>query len=426
MATINIGEFLLAKSWQLVILCLLVACSAVVNSAETACFSLSRGDLFNLSQDPRRLHRLVPALMRNSSAMLTAVLLCINVIQILYFVLCSLLIVGIESSVRGGQWWGPVFAAATFLLMVLPGEVLPKSLAFLYPRQIAPRVAPIMATLVRVAHPIHRLLYVVLVAPLTRLLAPSRRPGALAAEEMTSLLTLSQKRGLLGSDQTELLQEVLELTDLRAGDIMVPRVDMVAFEAGSSRQELLELVRQRRMGKVPVYESDLDHILGVVHVKRLLLEEKAPRELVQPAQFVPQHATLERVLLQLRATAGTLAIVVDEYGGTAGLLTLENVVEEIVGDIREAREAAGPQAVTQVSANEWLIDGDLPVHEWAEAFGADIARGRVATVGGLVTSLLGHIPAVGETAERHNVTFTVEAMRRRRVALVRVRLKEKS
>jgi CBS domain containing-hemolysin-like protein len=318
-------------------------------------------------------------------------------------------------------------AAATFLAILLPGEVLPKTAAFLAPLRVAPLVAPMMATLVRLASPVHRLLGAVFVEPLTRLLSPARPTGPFQAEEVAGLLALSQKRGLIAPDQTELLREVLELTGLQAGDVMVPRVDMVAYPADGDRKGLLELIRQRRLTKIPLYESDLDHIVGIVHVKRLLLEEEAsPRQLAGPVQFMPRTALLERVLLQFRATGGTLAIVVDEYGGTAGLLTLETVVEEIVGDIADAREAHGPSPVTQVAPGEWLVEGDLPVHEWAEAFLAQLPGLRFSTVGGLVVSLLGHIPSVGETAQYRNLQLTIEAMRRRRVTLVRVRLVEKT
>ena len=150
--------------------------------------------------------------------------------------------------------------------------------------------------------------------------------------------------------------------------------------------------------------------------------DRPVREFLSPVQFVPESATLERVLLQFRATRSQLGIVVDEYGGTAGLITLEDVLEEIVGDIADARESDRGPAVKRLGSAEWLVDGNLPIHEWADAFPTDLAAAGLSTVGGFVTSLLGHIPRVGERAHYHNLAFTVEAMQRRRVALLRVRL----
>ena len=426
MLAMTIGEFLVAEAPQFLLLCVLLGLSAFFAGSETALFSLSRGELFALGKDPRKFARMVPRLMRRPGNVLTTVLLGTNVIRILYFVVSSMLAVRAHRQLRNGEFWATVLAVGTFLGVVIFSEVIPKTLAHIWARRLAPPSAPILAALGRVVSPIQRALMALLIEPLTRLLAPRRsRRGDLTAEEMAALLTLSQKRGLIGQDQTELLQEVLELTDLRAGDIMVPRVDMIAYDVDEPPEGLLEIVRAKRVTKVPVYQGDLDHVLGVVHAKRLLVSPARPlREVLSPVQFVPESAPLERVLLQLRATGSQLAIAVDEYGGVAGLISLEDILEEIVGDIADAREARRGPAVQRVSAAEWLVDGNLPIHEWAEAFPTDLTAARFSTVGGFVVSLLGHIPRVGESATYRNVTFTIEAMQRRRIALLRVQLQE--
>jgi CBS domain containing-hemolysin-like protein len=237
-------------------------------------------------------------------------------------------------------------------------------------------------------------------------------------------LALSQKRGLIGKDETALLQEVLELTDLRAGNIMVPRVDMVAIEVNEPVESLLDIVRRQRITKLPVYENDLDHVIGFAHAKKILTNPgKSLRELLDPIPFVPESARLETVLLQFRATRTQIAVVVDEYGGAAGMITLEDILEEIVGDIADERESEGPM-VQSVAPREWLVDGDMPIHEWVQAFPTELGAARYSTVGGFVMSLLGDIPSVGQKVRYHNISFTIEAMRRRRIALLRVRLDE--
>ena len=427
MLAMTIGEFLAAQAWQFAALGVLLVLAAFFSGAETALFSLSRGELFALERDSRRLARIVPALMRRPGNVLTTVLLGTNIVHILYFVVSALLVMKVRSDgVEHGGLWAPVLVAATLLAIVVGGEVIPKTLAHIWARPLAPLAAPALSLLGRGAEPIQELLMAFLVEPLTRLLAPAQgRRGDLAADEMAALLALSQKRGLIGQDQGELLQEVLELTDLRAGDIMVPRVDMVAHDLDAPTEGLLEIVRRQRVTKIPVYEKDLDHVVGVVYAKRLLVNPGKPlREILSPVQFVPESAPLERALLQFRATRSQLGIVVDEYGGTAGLITLEDILEEIVGDIADAREIDRGPAVQQVAPAEWLVDGDLPIHEWAEAFPTDLTAARFTSVGGFVISLLGHIPRVGEQVAYRNVVFTVEAMQRRRIALLRVRLRE--
>ena len=427
MLATTIGEFLLAQAWQLAILGVLLVIGAFFSGAETALFSLSRGELFALGQDPRRLARTASALMRRPGNVLTTVLLGTNIVHILYFVISALLVMKVQSErVEHGELWGVVLAVGTLLATIIGSEVIPKTLAHIWARPLAPLVAPALSVFCGVVRPIARLLMTFLIEPLTRLLAPARgRRGDLAANEMAALLSLSQKRGLIGEDEAELLQEVLELTDLRVGDIMVPRVDVIAYDVDAPPEGLEAIVRQKRITKIPVYEGDLDHVVGVVYAKRLLVDPgRALRETLAPVQFVPESAPLERVLLQFRATHTQLGIAVDEYGGTAGLITLEDILEEIVGDIADARELDRGPAVRQVGQAEWLVDGNLPVHEWAEAFPTDLAAVRFASVGGFVISLLGHIPRVGETAAYRNVRFTVEAMQRRRIALLRVRLEE--
>jgi CBS domain containing-hemolysin-like protein len=217
----------------------------------------------------------------------------------------------------------------------------------------------------------------------------------------------------------------MELTDLRVGDIMVPRVDMICCDIDAPRAGLIRMIQDKRLRRVPVYERDVDHILGVVQAKRVLLSPDRPlREMVVPVPFVPQAANLERTLLQLRVKRSQLAVVVDEYGGTAGLVTLEDILEEMVGDIPDRHGTAAGPPVRKTSPGQYVIDGDLGVHEWDDVFGTDLRRRRISTVGGFVTSLLGRIPAVGDTVEYRNLCFTVLSVRRRRIEQLQLELRE--
>ena len=422
MATMTFGEFLLAESGSLALLGGLLAAGAFFSGAETALFSLSRGQLYRLGQDSSRLARLVPALMRHPDNVLTTVLLGTNVTRILYFVLSTLVVMRAKATLAGGAAPAAALAVAAPLAVIVFSEILPKTVCYIAAWRLARLAAPVLAGAGWLLGPVQRFLMAALIEPLTRLLAPRQsRRVELGAEELASLLTLSESRGLIGSSETDLLKEVLQLSDLRAGDIMVPRVDMVAYEVSGSADGLIERIRSQRITKIPVYEGNLDNVIGVVHAKRLLVNEGQPlRELLAPVQFVPEVASLERVLVQFRATGSQLAIVVDEYGGTAGLVTLEDVLEEIVGEIVEEGDAERGPAVRRVGEGEWLVDGSLPIHEWADAFPGQLETARYTTVGGFVIALLGHIPQVGESATYGNVTFTVEATRRRRVSLLRV------
>jgi putative hemolysin len=421
----SIGQFLLLHGWQLVLLAVLLAAAGVINACETGFFSLGGGQLYTLEREGRPLGRMVAAVLKMPRTLLTTVLLLNNVVSILYFVLSTLLLIQMEHTIHHGAFWSAIGAVVSLLFLVLVGDIIPKSLAYLSPRRVAEAAAPVALVLCRVVKPLHEFLSLLVINPLTRLIAPPRsRRGDLTAEEMEALLTLSQKRGLIGKDETALLQEVLALTDLRAGHIMVPRVDMRAMEVNQPVEALLEVVRRRRITKLPVYEGDLDHIIGVVYAKRVLTNPgKRLREVVTTIPFVPESARLETVLLQFRATRTQIAVVVDEYGGTAGMITLEDILEEIVGDIADEREDSEPM-VQPIGPREWLVNGDMPIHEWVEAFPTELSAARYSTVGGFVLSLLGDIPRVGRKVQYHNISFTIEAMRRRRIALLRVALDE--
>ncbi|MBL7134658.1 MAG: CBS domain-containing protein, partial [Phycisphaerae bacterium] len=201
--------------------------------------------------------------------------------------------------------------------------------------------------------------------------------------------------------------------------------DMITYDVDGPREGLVELFRRTHLRKVPVYSGHVDNIIGVVHAKRLLLREAAAvGELVVKVPFIPGAASVERALMQFRVMRTQMAVVVDEYGGTAGLVTLEDVLEEIVGDIPDRHDVQRGPAVAQTGRREYLIDGDLAIHEWIDTFKMDLSGKRISTIGGFVTSLIGRIPRVGDTAVYRNLCFTVVSMRRRRVARLRLELTE--
>jgi putative hemolysin len=218
-----------------------------------------------------------------------------------------------------------------------------------------------------------------------------------------------------------MLQEIMELSDLRIHDIMIPRVDIVAYDIAGPADGLVEEFRRTHLRRIPVHEGDIDNILGVVHAKQLLLSPETPlRDLIVSVPFVPEAGIVERVLLQLMVTKSQMAIVVDEYGGTAGLVTLEDILEEVVGDIPDPHDLDRGPAVEQISDREYLLDGNLAIHEWTDAFKIDLSGQRISTIGGFVTSLLGKIPQTGESVTYRNLKFTVESMRHRRIGKIRL------
>jgi len=409
------------------VLAALLVGSACCSGAETALFKLSAGQLYRLKTSSNRFSRLAASLMAAPSRVLNALLLGNLIVNTAFEAIAAVTIIDLDRRGALSNWLAGAASLAPLLAVIVFGEVLPKALAFNAGPGAARLAALPVSLLAKALRPPIWLLDALLVKPLTRILSPRTRGGDITPDELAALLELSAKRGIIGHDASLMMQEVVELTDLRAGDIMVPRVDMIAFDVNEPAEKLVETFRTTRLRRIPVYEGNLDKIFGVVQAKRLLLSPGAPvRELIVPAVFVPQAANLEKVLLQFRVTRTQMAVVVDEFGGTAGLVTLEDVLEEIVGEIPDEHSAQRVAAVERTGDRRYVLDGELAIHEWADAFKMDLSGRRISTVGGFVTSLLGRIPRPGDAATYRNLRFTVQSMRGRRIEKLKLELLEAS
>jgi len=400
---------------ELLVACALLACSGFCSGTETAMFSLSRGRLMRLAQGGAT-GRAVAALMKDPVRVLNTLLLSNMVVNVAYSGICAVIVIDLGR--QGSPPW--LITAASILplvLLILLGESTPKMLAMVFAEPWALWTGPIVLVLERVLAPALWVLNKAAIGPLTKIILPGpRRSAEITTEELGAVLELSGRRGLIDRNASAFLQEILALTHLRVCDIMVPRVDMIAYDVDQTGQGLMDLFRRTRLRKVPVYEGTIDKIIGLIHAKRLFLSPHARlRELVSPVLFVPETANVERMLVQFRVRRAQMAIVVDEYGGTAGLVTLKDIMEQIVGDIRDGRPFGASPAVEKKSDREYLIDGDLPIHEWADAFKMGLAGHRITTIGGFVIAQLQRIPRVGDTVTYRNLRFTVLSLRGRRI-----------
>jgi len=206
-------------------------------------------------------------------------------------------------------------------------------------------------------------------------------------------------------------------------DVMTPRVDMVTYNLKDPLDTALATIRRTLLSKLPVYEGQIDNLLGVVYARQLLLDGPRAdiRSLVKPVQYVPEFQTLERVLGLFQKTRSQMAIVVDEFGGVVGLITMEDVVEQMVGEIYNVHDAGGP-AVQKVAPDEYLVAGDLSVVDWTDAFGVRVAAAGTTTVAGLLAAILKRIPRVGDTVTLEHLEMRVETMRGKRVEKVRLHI----
>jgi len=410
-----------AMLWELLILVLLLGCSAFVSGAETALFNLSASQRHQFASAGNRLQRAAAQLIQKPDRLILTLLLGNMTVNVAFFALSSLMV--IRTAKRLAGWQSMILGLAPLLAIILFGEVLPKALALRIPGSYATAVALPLRALHAFLTPALKVLQVALIGPLVRLLAPLRRQtdALVTHEELQALLESSAHQGILDLPTSTLLQEVVELASIKVHEIMVPRTDIRAYDINAPRAQLLKLIRRERLGLIPVYDKDLDHIMGVVSSRAVLLNPNRPvQSLIRPVVYVPEIITLDALLAALRRRGRKLAITVDEYGGTAGLITIEDVVEEIVGELHHADEDQ-PEPVKQIGPETYLLAGNLPIRSWAESFRIPLGTRRVATLAGFITAALGRLPTEGDVVQLANLTLTVKQVRGHRVTQIELR-----
>jgi CBS domain containing-hemolysin-like protein len=243
-------------------------------------------------------------------------------------------------------------------------------------------------------------------------------------EEIEAFIELGTREGILEPEEGEMVWGIVDFGDTQVRSVMTPRVDMVVASAEEGLDALAERFIESGHSRLPVYEESIDKIVGILHIREVLRglrsePRPAVRELAKPPFFVPERRSLDELLKEMQARFQQIAIVLDEYGGTAGLVTVEDLLEEIVGEIFDEDEVFEPE-VTALPDGSWRLDGRTPVEELDELFGVDLEEEPYETVAGVVLSVHGSVPEEGEVIEAHGLRFVVEEVAGRRVQALRV------
>ncbi len=274
-----------------------------------------------------------------------------------------------------------------------------------------------------------------ILSPLVRLLAPfvpteaferheEGEDDAASDEEIEAFIDVGTREGILEPEEGEWLWGIVGFGETQARSVMTPRIDVIGAPVDSTLDSLAERFVESGHSRIPVYEGSIDHVLGILHIRDVLRalrmpEPPAVRELLKPPLFIPETKLLSELLKELQARFQQVAIVVDEYGGTAGLVTVEDLLEEIVGEIMDEHEALVAE-LEPLENGAYRLDGRAHIELLDELFDVEIEDPEYETVAGLIFSVLGYVPQVGETVESHGLRFTVEAVADRRIQTVRV------
>ena len=243
--------------------------------------------------------------------------------------------------------------------------------------------------------------------------------------EIQQLIDVGEEEGLLSEDEGEMIQSILSFRDTVAREIMVPRTDAIIVSGDTPIQELLQLVSQKGHSRFPVHGGSLDNIIGILHVKDLLSSwgEKHLdlKDILRNPYFIPETKKISHLLRELRDKKSHMAIVIDEYGGTAGLVTIEDIIEEIIGEIHDEYDNDESLMVT-TDEGDLLVDARLEIEKLAEHFDLQVPKGNFESVGGFIISLLGRVPQPYETIVHTPLEMTIESADARKIRKVRVRV----
>jgi CBS domain containing-hemolysin-like protein len=412
-------------SLELISLGVLLLCSAILSGAEAAYFSLGRTRLKELAQQQGETPGPLTPLLAQPNELLVTLLVGITVVNIG----ASALAAAVAEQVFGSKGLAIAIAGMVFLLTVF-GEVLPMTLAVEHPLRFASWVNRPVGWLSVLLKPI-RVGLGAFTAITIRLVGSERRRGQpeISEEELRTLVDVGAREGVVERTEREMIHKVFELEDTLVREVMVPRPDMFCIDLATETGQLLPLLREQLHSRVPVFEETIDQIVGVLYTKDLLpYLDGLPadfnlRQHLHPPYFVPGSKRADALLREFQAKKLHLAVVVDEYGGTAGLVTLEDLLEELVGEIRDEYDE-DERLIQRVTPRSFRVSGRLSIDELNTATGLQIPDESFDTVGGWVLDLFGRVPHKGEKKEVAGVRVAVEKVERTRVLEVLVTLPE--
>lgn len=406
----------------LVVVCLVL--SAFFSSSETALTTVNLIRIRNLADNGDKAAAWVLKARRDQSKMLGAILIGNNVVNLSASSMLTVLV----TDVFGSQAVGAATGVLT-LLVLLFGEITPKTIATLEAEKNALRFARVICLLMTILTPV---IFVVnlLSGGVLRLLGvdPNKPTDSITEDELRTIVEVGHEKGVIESEEKEMINNVFDLGDSVARDIMVPRIDMSFVDVEASYEELMEIFRRDHYTRLPVYEDNTDNVIGIINMKDLiLLEDRAAfsvRDYLRQPLFTFESKKLSELMIEMRKTSNNIVIVLDEYGATAGLITLEDILEEIVGDIRDEFDADEEDELKEISKGEYLADGSMNLDDINDRLGLELASEDFDSLGGFMIDRLEHLPAEGEEVDTEEVRLVVEKVNKNRIDKVHIYVKK--
>lgn len=404
---------------SIVFLAVFLVLAAFFAAAETALFSLTKLDKKRISQDHTWTSRLVLYHIEHPRQTLSTILICSLIVQTLAtstVTLIALHILGPRSL--------SFFLTAFTVFLIFFAEILPKTFAVRKNEQLSRWSAAPLQGFVAVIFPLRWLIKHVNDWVLKRLIRERKDHGDqhISEEEIKTLVKIGEEEGVLDSQERYMLQKLLELGERPAKDIMTPRIDVAALNIDDPKEKHVEMIQKYHFTHFPVYQKNVDNLLGVISVQEYLLNPSAPiKNLVREPLYIPEVKRIDDLLAECRSKNQNFAVCLDEYGGTAGIVTLEDILEEIFGEFYD-EYAKVEHPVRAIGHNEFIVEAKMPIADFNEYFSLNLKSEDASTIGGFILEKIGELPEKGRILKVQECEFAIhDVIRHKRIRSVIVR-----
>ena len=415
----------ISSTIQLIVLVILLALSAFFSSSETALTTVNRIRMRSLAEEGNKRAARVLQVTDDSAKMLSAILIGNNVVNLT----ASSLATALALRIFGNAGAGIATGILTVLILIF-GEISPKTMATLRAEKISLRFCNIIWLLMKALTPV---IFIInhLAMLVLRLMGVKASEGrqAMTESELRTIVDVSHESGVIESEEKEMINNVFDFGDALAKEVMIPRIDMTFAQVDNTYDEILDIFREDRFTRLPVYEETTDDVIGILNIKDLLCDREhfSVRELMREPYFTYEHKHTADLLVEMRNSSINIAIVLDEYGTTAGLLTLEDLIEEIVGEIRDEYDYDEEDPIQKISDHEYLVEGSMNLADFSDELNLHLESDDYDSIGGYMIGLLDHLPKIRESITTPDGIFLqVRTKNKHRIEKIYVRLPETS
>ena len=414
-----------SETGQLITVIILLCLSAFFSSSETALTTVNQIRMRTLADNGDKRAARVLRVTGNPGKMLSAILIGNNIVNLSASSISTSLAIHLFGNTGAGIATGTL----TFLILIF-GEVTPKTMATIKADSMSLTAAAPIGFLMKILTPV---IFIInkLSLGLMFLLHVNIKDAQkkMTEEELRTIVDVSQENGVIEHEERDMIHNLFDFGDAEAKEIMVPRIDMTFVQADATYQEVLDIFRQDMFTRLPVYEDSTDNVIGIINMKDFLLQNDTPefsvRNLLREPYFTYEHKNTADLFLEMRKSSISLAIVLDEYGVTAGLITLEDLLEEIVGEIRDEYDADEEDDITRISDREFYVLGSANLNDVSEALSLHFTSDDYDTIGGYCLGLLDHLPEKNEIIlTDNNILIRIDRMEKNRIERIYIRLPE--